>query len=559
MRRRLRMNVLTLGFILCIIGANVASATNIKPSLTSRPLSRGDTLYVGGAGPGNYTTIQDAIDDASDGDTIIVYPGIYYENQLIVDKALQIRGAGWATTIIDGSDAILSEVGLIRIIANGDVSFQGFTIRNAGGPTGYGSGDNKENMGIVVSSSSSDVTYMVSLNKIIGTQNPNDDYDWGFYAISGGKENIIFTNNTVTETGCNNIVIEKTVGSTDIGFNLLDAGCWGIDPIYYMTYSGVNITTTQKIHNNTIDVGTGINPGGSSNNKVTAIGFSSAYLGCTEVSDTGRYTNIIITGNIIQNVKAWRRGIAIDNFAWGTGTGGEITNTLIKRNRIIGVSTTSSSFGIRLSGLVTNTTIQENEISHCDMSFWGRTGYYGDSTAYPTQTHVTLNSFEHNGEGFVWEGAAILNAEYNWWGDASGPRHPDNPHGTGDNVSGEVDYIPWLLYYEPETTPPMVNITSPVEGRMNINVFGLFTLKIRWFTTIVIGKLNVTVTATDNQSGVQKVEFYVDEELQETDTTAPYNWTWSDRGHFFPYTLKVVAFDNCGNHNSDTVKVWKIL
>ena len=276
-----------------------------------------NTLYVGGAGPGNYTNIQDAIDDASDGYTIIVYPGTYYENQIIINKALTIQGAGWATTIIDGSDATLTSDGLVRIIANGDVTFQGFTVRNAGGPSGYGGGDNKENMGIVVYSSSSGVTYTISSNKIIGTQNPNDDYDWGFYATSGGQENIIFTNNVVTQTGCNNMVIEKTTGSTDISFNTLDAGCWGIDPIYYMTYSGTDITTLQKISNNIIDVGTGINPHGPSDNKITAIGFSSAYLGCTGVSDSGKYTNIEISDNTINNIQAYEKRNRLRQFCMG--------------------------------------------------------------------------------------------------------------------------------------------------------------------------------------------------------------------------------------------------
>jgi hypothetical protein len=547
-----------LGIILLVIGAGVASADTSAYSFKSQLLFRGDTLYVGGVGPGNYTSIQDAIDDATDGDAIIVYPGIYYEDQVIINKALSIQGAEWATTIIDGSDALLTTEGLIRIIANGDVSFQGFTVRNAGGPSGYESGDNKLNMGIVVLSNSPDVTYTISSNKIIGTQNPNDDYDWGFYAISGGKENIIFTDNIVTQTGCNNIVIEKTTGSTDIFSNQLDAGCWGIDPIYYMTYDGVDITTLQKVHNNTIDVGTGINPGGSSNNKVTGIGFSSAYLGCTGVPDSGKYTNIIISGNSINNVKEWRRGIALDNFAWGDGSGGEILNAVIKNNMINGVSTTSTSFGIRLSGLVTNTFLQDNEITNCDISFWGRTGYYGESTACPGATQIHFNRFQENAHGFIWEGPTILNAENNWWGDPSGPRHPDNPSGTGDNVSGAVDFTPWLLYYGPETSLPMVNITSPVKGYININVLGFFILKLKSFTTIAIGKIKVSAKATDNQSGIQRVEFYVDDQLKGTDTSAPYNWTWTDRGLFFPYTLKAVAYDNYGNQNTDVLKVWKI-
>lgn len=551
---------ITLGIILFILGASAAAA-EITVSTTLPPqqgLMR-NTYYVGGSGPGNYTSIQNAINDALDNDIILVYPGVYSENQIIINKAVSIQArSGWETTIIDGNNAEISTTGLIRIIATGDVTFQGFTIRNAGGPSGYGSGDNKMNMGVVACSTVSNVAYTISENKIIGTQNPKDDYDWGFYAASGGKEDIVFSNNIVTETGCNNIVIEKTTGSTDICFNHLDAGCWGIDPIYYMTYGGVDITTPQMVRNNTIDVGTGTNPGGSANNKVTGIGFSSAYLGCTGTQDTGRYTNIVISGNTILNVKAWRRGIALDNFAWGDGVAGEIQNAEIKYNKINAVSNGATSFGIRLSGRVTNTLIQDNEITNCDMSFWGRAGYYGESTAYPLGTKIHSNGFQDNAQGFIWEGPAILNAENNWWGDRSGPDHPDNPSGTGDIVSGSVDFTPWLLFYGIDTNPPKISITSPAEGYININLLDLIVLQFKSVTTIAIGRIIVSVSASDNQSGIQRVEFYIDDELQRNVTSPPYEWRWNDRGFFFPYTLKVKAYDYAGNVKSDSMKVWKL-
>jgi len=62
----------------------------------------GNTLYVGGNGPGNYTTIQDAIDDSNNGDTIYVYSGTYSEN-IELDKRLNLIGEDKTTTIIDGS------------------------------------------------------------------------------------------------------------------------------------------------------------------------------------------------------------------------------------------------------------------------------------------------------------------------------------------------------------------------------------------------------------------------------------------------------------------------
>ncbi|MGA1873210.1 MAG: hypothetical protein ACMUHY_06015, partial [Thermoplasmatota archaeon] len=52
----------------------------------------GEVLHVGGFGPGNYSTIQSALDDSADRDRIWVYSGAYSE-VLTVDNEVWINGA----------------------------------------------------------------------------------------------------------------------------------------------------------------------------------------------------------------------------------------------------------------------------------------------------------------------------------------------------------------------------------------------------------------------------------------------------------------------------------
>jgi parallel beta-helix repeat protein len=72
------------------------SAFIVLPETTSST-----TLYVGGAGPGNHTTIQGAVDAASPGDTVYVYSGTYHEN-IVITEVLSLAGENEAETIIDG-------------------------------------------------------------------------------------------------------------------------------------------------------------------------------------------------------------------------------------------------------------------------------------------------------------------------------------------------------------------------------------------------------------------------------------------------------------------------
>jgi hypothetical protein len=85
------------------------------------------TWYVGGAGPGNFSKIQDAINASWPYDTVYVYPGIY-EEILTIDNTghsrdhLTLQGEDKDTTIVDAQDT-----GTVITISASWVNVTGFT------------------------------------------------------------------------------------------------------------------------------------------------------------------------------------------------------------------------------------------------------------------------------------------------------------------------------------------------------------------------------------------------------------------------------------------------
>ena len=74
------------------------------------------------------------------------------------------------------------------------------------------------------------------------------------------------------------------------------------------------------------------------------------------------------------------------------------------------------------------------------------------------------------------------------------------------------------------------------------------------FRSIIIGIVDVKVNVGDS---VDKVEFYVNNDLKATDTEAPFEWTWT--GNSFPpipiKTLKVVGYEGDVEVGSEELRV----
>jgi len=123
---------LAIGIILLFVGTCIIPVI-AQDSEKTLPASRGHWLYVGGNGPGNYSWITDAANDASDGDTIFVYndSSPYYEKNILIVKSISLIGEDRNTTIIDGMGGGNSD-DVIHISAN-RVKVTGFTIRNCSG------------------------------------------------------------------------------------------------------------------------------------------------------------------------------------------------------------------------------------------------------------------------------------------------------------------------------------------------------------------------------------------------------------------------------------------
>jgi parallel beta-helix repeat protein len=124
----LNKGIISLIMIVLFIGLSVNPLARITANEKSTiPILRVNTLYVGGTGLDNYSSIQDAIDNASDGDTVFVYDeGSPYYEQLVINKTIYLIGEDKYSTVINAQ--YVDTPVKIHDVDNCLVS--GFTIQN---------------------------------------------------------------------------------------------------------------------------------------------------------------------------------------------------------------------------------------------------------------------------------------------------------------------------------------------------------------------------------------------------------------------------------------------
>ncbi len=84
-----------------------------------------------------------------------------------------------------------------------------------------------------------------------------------------------------------------------------------------------------------------------------------------------------------------------------------------------------------------------SEIAYNEITANG-TGIELLATASAKDHKIRENNIYDNGFGVRNRGQGVLDARENWWGDPSGPYHPQlNPTGKGDQVSDNVEFEPW--------------------------------------------------------------------------------------------------------------------
>lgn len=228
----------------------------------------------------------------------------------------------------------------------------------------------------------------------------------------------------------------KLISESGSDVTIIDAdgnGCVIIFDNVYIGLDSSTIDSTTIIDGFTITHGGG--PGGSGILIIDGSPFITNNRITENTASCGAGMDILnASPKIVYNV-------IINNTATVAGGGGircYWNSSAVIRNNIITENTSTGMYGAGIDCAVCLPIIDSNEVSN----------NFGNGISYcEALPDIHYNNILGNtGYGICNRFAPyVVDAEYNWWGDSTGPYHPDsNPGGLGDSVSDHVNFVPWL-------------------------------------------------------------------------------------------------------------------
>ncbi|MEM3578458.1 MAG: NosD domain-containing protein [Candidatus Bathyarchaeia archaeon] len=349
--------------------------------------------------PDNYPTIQEAINAANPGDTILVLEGTYIEN-IIVNKTITLVGENLQNTIIDGN-----ATGTVVQVTADNVSISGFTIKN------------------------SNFTYLYCgvYLEAVANCNVSDNIimnNWFGMRLNNSSNNIL-SNNTVIYNkygieifySCNNTLLANNMTNNQYSF-----GIWGSNIDHYIqTIDTSNIINSKPVYylvniqkaEVPIDIGCII------------------LVNCTEIT----IKNLSITNNGAGIQLAYTRNSSVINCNFANNLHG-IWLFNSSDNLILSNTVTENQYGIWLFYSLNNT-LANNTLTN---------NHYGIGLEDSFNNLVYHNKFVNERQRSVLRSANVWDNGYpsggNYWSDYTGIDQKSGPNQDqpGSDGIGDTPY-----------------------------------------------------------------------------------------------------------------------
>ncbi len=391
------------------------TAINAALALQTAPFPANSASYIQTVGVGgtlennfivgNGMSIQSAINAASPGGTVNVANGNY--NATTSNSTEDPSNPGWWWFVTVDKPLILIGESRDGVILDGT-----------------GLQDENRSTGIWVSSSNVTVKNL-TIQNFKSTKNPT----WacyGLYVMEKFRHYVWGEVATLENVTAENL---RAVGN--------------VYPFYFMKteHAVVKDSISENNLGDGIWVAWGSHYATVEGNTVTNSGDHGIWVGISWTGE-GPSNHATIINNYVNGAR--EGGISFVASDGATISGNTITNVAAENEAVGGWSVGA----LNLKDGPSNVEAYNNIIYNNDGSWGGHSGTGNGVGIDGAPSNINLhhnNIYGNAGYGVYNYSSVAVMAENNWWGDPTGPRNPTtNPSATGDNVSDNVDYTPWL-------------------------------------------------------------------------------------------------------------------